>query len=122
MSYEFYKVLHILGVALLFLALGGLAGHGLNGGDRSTNKARGLMVGTHGLALVLLLVAGFGMLAKGPGGGTMLPGWIHPKLLIWLLLGAALMPLQRRPALARPLWILLPLLAAAAGYLALTHG
>lgn len=123
MSYEFYKILHFVGIALLFLAFGALAGHGLNGGTRETNKARGLIVGTHGLALALILVAGFGMLAKlaGQSGGSFLPGWVHPKLLIWLLLGAALMPLQRRPALARPLWLLLPLLAAAAAYIAISH-
>ncbi len=120
MSYEFYKVLHILGIALVFIAFGGLAGHGLNGGTRETNKARGMMVATHGVGLLLILVAGFGMLAKvaGQSGGSMLPGWIHPKLLIWLLLGAAIMPLQRRPGLARALWWLLPLLAAASAYFA----
>ncbi|MEZ4382500.1 MAG: hypothetical protein R3A79_14280 [Nannocystaceae bacterium] len=120
MSYEFYKALHILGIALLFLSLGGLAGHALNGGTKETNKGRGLMVASHGIALLLILVAGFGMLAK-MGGSSMLPGWIHPKLLIWLLMGAALMPLQRKPELAKPLWFLLPILAMAAGYLALTH-
>ncbi|MCB9570334.1 MAG: hypothetical protein H6710_24510 [Myxococcales bacterium] len=120
MSYEFYKTLHILGIAMLFLAFGGLAGHALNGGTRETNRARGLMVASHGLGLILILVAGFGMLAK-MGGSNMFPGWIHPKLLIWLLMGAAIMPLQRKPSLARPLWTILPLLALAAAYLALHH-
>ncbi len=121
MSYEFYKALHILGIALLFLAFGGLAGHALNGGTKETNKARGLMLASHGIGLVLILVAGFGMLAKMGGSGGMFPSWIHPKLLIWLLLGAATMPLQRKNALAKPLWFVLPLLALTAAYLALSH-
>jgi hypothetical protein len=119
MSYEFYKALHILGIALLFLAFGGLAGHALNGGTKDTNKARGLMLASHGLGLVLILVAGFGMLAK--TGGGMLPGWVHPKLLIWLLLGAATLPLQRKTAMAKPMWFVLPLLAVTAAYLAISH-
>ena len=120
MSYEFYKALHILGIALLFLAFGGLAGHALNGGTRESNKARGFMLASHGTGLLHLHVAGFGMLAK--TGGGMLPGWIHPKLLIWLILGAATLPLQRKTAMAKPMWFILPLLAVTAAYLAITHG
>ena len=119
MSYEFYKALHILGIALLFLAFGGLAGHALNGGTREDNRARGLMLASHGLGLLLLLVAGFGMLAK--IGGGMFPSWVHPKLLIWLLFAAATMPLQRKSAMAKPLWFVLPLLALVAAYIALSH-
>jgi len=120
MSYEFYKALHILGIALLFLAFGGLAGHALNGGTREGNTSRGLMLASHGIGLVLILVAGFGMLAK-KGSPTMFPGWLHPKLLIWLLLAAATMPLQRKTAMAKPLWFIMPLLAAVAAYIAVSH-
>ena len=37
MSYEVYLVLHVTGVLLTFVALGGAALHSLNGGTRDTN-------------------------------------------------------------------------------------
>lgn len=121
MSYEFYKALHILGIALLFISLGGLAGHALNGGTKETNKGRGLMVASHGIGLLLILVAGFGMLAKL---GMMSPGswggWVHAKITLWIALGAAVALVYRGPALARALWVVVPILAAMAGWLALT--
>ena len=34
LPYGFYKVLHILGIALTLVALGGMTVHALNGGSR----------------------------------------------------------------------------------------
>ena len=119
MTFEVFKTLHILGIALVFLAFGGLIAHTINGGTRETNKKRGLMVATHGLGLVLIIGAGFGMLSL--SSPTLFPGWIHPKLLIWLLLGGLLAPAQRSPKFAAALWWIVPLLATVAGFLAITH-
>jgi hypothetical protein len=118
MPYEIYKVLHILGITLVFMALGGAALHAGNGGTRETNPGRGIVASVHGVGMLVILVAGFGMLAKIGGG---LPGWIHPKLLIWLLLGAAPVLIARKPGSARFMWIVLPLLAAVAAYLGINH-
>ena len=71
------------------------------------------------VALMLCLVAGFGMLAKN-GGDGMLPGWVHPKLVIWILLGALPMYLKRNGPMVKVLWLLLPLLAFTAAAIALT--
>ena len=69
------------------------------------------------LGLVLLLVGGFGMLAK--LGVSGIPGWVHPKILIWVLLGLAVAVPYRKPELARPLWFAAPILALIAAYLGL---
>lgn len=118
-SYELYLVLHIVGIVLLFMAIGALAFHGIAGGTRETNPARGLVAATHGIGTLLVVVAGFGMLQVKYGGA--LPGWIHPKLLAWILLAAAPAVLGRKPGAGRLVWILAPALALLAAYFALHH-
>ncbi len=117
---DFYEILHIVGIAMLFVAIGGVSVHAANGGTKSTSSTRPLVGSVHGLGSLLILVGGFGMLARmgfQHGGGF--PGWIIGKMIIWLVLSAIVLLPYRRPALARPFLLLLPLLAGAAVYLAL---
>ena len=88
MSYEFYKVLHIFSVLLLFMALGTLAASATSG-KGSTRRFAAI---GHGVALVLILIAGFGLLAKLRMFGS-IPGWVIVKLGIWSMLGVAAVPL-----------------------------
>lgn len=117
MSYEFYRLVHFVGLAAVFVALGGATLHAINGGTHETNRARGLMAATHGVGLLLVLVAGFGMLAKHNLG---MGGWVHAKLTLWVLLGALVAVPLRMPGAARALWFVLPLLLALGGWLAVT--
>lgn len=118
-SYELFQTLHILGIALLFMALGALAFHGIAGGTRETNPVRGLVAATHGVGLLLLVIAGFGMLHFKYGGA--MPGWVHPKLLAWILLAAAPVLVSRKPGTGRLLWFVAPLLALLAAHFGLHH-
>ena len=119
LSHQFYNVVHILGIVLLVMALGGMALHAANGGTRRENAARGLIAALHGIGAFLILLGGFGMLARlGAMHGSGFPGWIWVKLVIWVLLGAAALLPYRRPALARPLLFVVPGLAAVAAYMA----
>lgn len=119
-SHQLYNVVHILGILLVFVALGGLVLHAANGGTRATNGGRRLVAITHGLGLFLVLLGGFGMLARlGVMHGQGFPGWIWGKLTIWVLLGAALMVPYRYPGAGRLLWFVVPLLGATAAYLAI---
>lgn len=113
MSYELYKLLHLLGILITFMALGGLA-LAAAGGNRSGGGALGAV--THGLGLVIVLVSGFGLLARLGAG---FPLWVVLKLVIWLLLGAALVVLKRAPSLARVMWVVIPLLGGLAAWLVL---
>ena len=79
-----YKLLHIAGVMGLFLSLGALLA--------AKESLKGAVIG-HGVSLFVILVAGFGMQAKGAFG---FPGWMIAKLAIWLLLGAFLVVAKRR--------------------------
>jgi hypothetical protein len=117
-SYGVYRMLHLLGILFLFVAIGGVALHAANGGTKATSRTRGLVAATHGLALFVILLGGFGMLARLGVAHTGFPGWVWAKFGIWVLLGVLFMLPYRFPALARPLWLLVPLLGATAAYLA----
>ena len=117
---DFYEILHILGIAMTFVAIGGVAVHAANGGKKGTSTTRTLVGMVHGLGSLLILVGGFGMLARmGFQHGSAFPLWLIGKILIWLLLSVVVLLPYRRPALAKPALLALPLLAAAAAYLAL---
>jgi hypothetical protein len=118
MSLEFYKIMHIVGLAAIIAALGGAAVHAINGGTRDTNKARGLVAATHGIGLVLMLVGGFGMLAK-LGIMAAMPGWVYAKLALWLVVGALIVIPLRKPELAKPLWLLVPVVAGLGAWMGL---
>jgi hypothetical protein len=119
MSYEFYKVLHLLGMSLVLMSLGAVLLHVINGGSKQSNTWRkGTMI-THGVGLLLLLVAGFGMLAK--LGIMGVPAWVAVKLIIWLVLGGLVAVIYKKPALAKKLWIGVPALALIAAIFGIYH-
>jgi hypothetical protein len=116
MPYEVYRVLHLFSAFLLFTSLGGLAVRGMIG-DAAGPTARKLGAITHGVAMFLVLLGGFGMLAR-LGMTSGLPGWIHAKLTIWVLLAAAVMIPKRFPHLSRPLFLIAPVLGGLAAWIA----
>lgn len=121
MSYELYKVLHLLGIMLLFASLGGLAILTLRGGeDRDVAPLRKLLTIGHGVALMVVFVAGFGLMARiGIMKGW--PTWIYAKLALWLLLGGSVALIRRTPHLGKVWLFVLPLVGAAAAWVAVTH-
>jgi hypothetical protein len=116
---DFYEILHVLGIAMLFVAIGGVAVHAANGGTKATSNTRPIVGSIHGLGALLILTGGFGMLARMGLVQGGFPGWLWGKIIIWTILSAIVLLPYRNPALARPFLFLLPLLAAAAVYLAL---
>ncbi len=116
MSYELYKVLHLVAVFGLLLALGGLTLHIMNGGSRTYPYRRFVMI-VHGVGLFVAFVAGFGLLAR-LGFTSNIPGWALAKLVIWLLLGIAPAVIYRKAQAAMLLWFVVLILAGAAAWLA----
>lgn len=117
---DFYEVVHLIGIAMLFVAIGGVTVHAANGGNKATSDTRRLVSSVHGMGALLILVGGFGMLARiGFQHGANFPGWLWTKLIIWVVLSAVVLVPYRRPDLARPLFVGLPLLAGVAVYMAL---
>ena len=117
---DFYEILHIIGIAMIFVAIGGVAVHAANGGTKSSSGTRRFVTSIHGIGALLILVGGFGMLARmGFLHGGSFPGWLWAKIIVWVILSAIFLLPYRRPTLARPLLVLLPLLAGVAVYMAL---
>lgn len=115
MSLKIYILLHLVGVIFLFLSIGALVVRAMEGGPRGiSDTARGLSGMTHGIALLVILVSGFGMLAKYP---LNFEPWVWGKLLIWLVLGSAVAFVRKMPRKAKLWWWLLPILGVLAAYL-----
>jgi hypothetical protein len=110
MSYEIYKVLHLFGLVTLFASLGALTIVPLD-------RRKPFMM-LHGIAAVIMLVAGFGLLARLQLMGSM-PGWVHAKIAIWVILGATPVILKKKPNLAFKVLLLSLLLGGAAAFLAI---
>lgn len=116
-SYSVYKVIHLLGVLMVFLSLGGVTMHAINGGGKDHTWRKPVAI-THGVGLLLALVGGFGLLARiGVMHGT-LPGWVIAKLAIWLVFAVMVGVVVRRKSLAKPFWFVTLLLGGVAAYLA----
>lgn len=114
-----YKIFHLLGILFVFAALGGLSLHALNGGSRATNASRRLVAWSYGGGLLLILVTGFGQLARLGLMGGGVPGWAWAKVAVWLAFGGLLALPYKRPGSARLLWFGGPILGAFAAYLAM---
>ncbi len=115
MSFDFYKLVHFLGLIMVFSGLGAQFVLAINGTGSKDGPGRRWVAMLHGIGLVLLLVAGFGMLAKGQ---LPIQGWVISKLAIWILLGGIGAIAARRKSMAGVMWIVALLLGLSAAYLA----
>ncbi len=114
---DVYEIVHILGIALVFTSLGGAT---LAASGTPAPGARRLASITHGIGAFLILLGGFGMLARiGFQHGSAFPLWLSGKIVIWLVLSGVVLLPYRWPRLAKPLFVAAPALAAVAVYLAL---
>lgn len=119
MSYAVYKLVHFLGIFTLIGALVAAAMHVLRGGTRADDPYRRRLMAAHGIAAFLVLVGGFGMLARMGAMHGALPDWVKLKLGLWVAVAAAIALPYRGKGPARVLLIALPLLVLAAAATAL---
>lgn len=118
----FYKTLHIFGLFLSMTSLGGIAIHAANGGTKATSRTRALTASVFGIGMLLALAGGFGQAARlGLTSTALFPGWLWSKLAIWVIVAVLSILPYRVPALARPVYLLVPLLGGIATYLAIFH-
>jgi len=82
-----YNVIHIAGVIGLFTALGSL----IATTKEASNKFGAIL---HGISMFLILLGGFGMLARLNGSPTQ--WYVTIKIVIWFLMGAALFLTKRK--------------------------
>ncbi len=102
MSPQVYQVIHLLGVLLVFSSYGGLIFSRIAQPDDRRIRKFGAI--TSGIGLFLILLGGFGLLAKLYNNTW--PTWVIVKLVIWVLLGGMIALINRRPQLGTLLyWI-----------------
>lgn len=115
MTLETYRILHILGIAMLLLGTGGML---FAPKDAPKQKLPAML---HNIGLLVIAVAGFGLMAKlGISAPHNWSIWLVLKLVVWLLAG--LMPtLVRAGTVPRPFgWIVALLLVGTAAWLGIT--
>lgn len=115
--YSVYKIIHLLGILMIFLSLGGVATNAINGGEKNHLWRKPIAI-THGLGLFLSLLGGFGLLARLGITHGGLPNWVIAKLAIWFIFAIIIGVIIRKPKLAKPLWSIMLILGATAAYLA----
>ena len=118
-SHQVYNVVHIVGIVALMAALGGAALLAMVDPERTNPGARRLVAMLHGIGAFVVLLGGFGMLARLGIAGEGFPPWLWVKLLIWGVLAMSLIVLRRRPNTARTVLIALPILGGLAAYMAI---
>ncbi len=117
MPYAFYKIIHLVGIFMIMISLGGVTAYAINGGDKASNTFRKGLGVTHGIGLVLVLVAGFGLLAR-IGVSWPWPGWVYVKVIIWLIFGVFTAVAYRMGSKGTSLWYVMIVLGGLAAYLA----
>ncbi len=100
MPIQLYHILHIVGITLIFMGYGALIARSLSGSEHPGVKKLGSI--TSGIGLLLVFVAGFALISK--MGYSFTTGWILVKLIIWLVLGALIVLINRKPGLVGKLW------------------
>lgn len=119
----FYKSLHIFGLFLSFTSLGGVAVHAANGGTKATSSTRSLTASAFGVGMLLALAGGFGQAARlGMTNTAIFPGWLWAKIAIWVIVAVLSILPYRIPALAKPIYLIVPVLGGLGAYLAIFHG
>lgn len=106
---EIYRLLHFAGIFTLLFSFGSLFI------GKNYNKSAAM---AHGVALILILVTGFGMQATL---GTGFPVWLILKLVIWVIFGGFIVMAKKRLINGFFAWIIVIVLALSAVYLAQTH-
>jgi uncharacterized membrane protein SirB2 len=106
-SYETYKVAHLLALMVLFTGLS----LQLYGAGNTLHKI------LTGVATLIVLVSGMGLMARlGISHGAAWPAWIYVKFASWFLVGVGGAVIAKRvPAARRPAyWLSLAIFAVAA--------
>jgi uncharacterized membrane protein len=120
MSHSIYLILHLIGLAMTVQAVGmaivSASRSAANGADSSAKRSIAMF---HGIGLFLLILGGFGMLAR-LAIPFPFPGWVWVKLLVWLTFGASTVMIRKRPETSAMWMVLAVVLVAIAAIMGVT--
>lgn len=113
MDYDIYKMLHFTGMIILFSGLSGMA-VSYFGGKNNFRKQLKFFGALHGIALLLLLISGFGFAGKN---AIEFPLWMNIKILFWFILGGLPVLIKQKPQNIKMYFVIIIILGIAASYL-----
>ncbi len=113
MDISFYKTLHLIGVLLLFQSLGAFLYNAMTVSEKVDERGSKMLTRLHGIAALLIVVSGGGMLAKQELFWP-LPGWVWIMIVAWIMTGICRNLVSRKPDSARMWWSLTIVLGIAA--------
>jgi uncharacterized membrane protein HdeD (DUF308 family) len=114
-SYQIYKILHLVSLFGVFMCMGALIIHGMNGGGRDHPARKWLMV-SFSVFMFLALTGGFGLVARIQTG---MQPWVYAKTLLWLIVGGYMSVIVRKPQWAKANWFVMLLLGITGAWIAL---
>ncbi|MDP6441536.1 MAG: hypothetical protein QF482_02940 [Candidatus Poseidoniia archaeon] len=122
LSYTVYKLMHIFGAFLIVAVYAALGLWVMNERSLEENKYEKLGLAAHGIGLLLVVLAGFGMLASlYPEDSLMSFGWVHVKLTLWLMLGGGITLLRKKPEHASTILLVALLVTTLAAAIGVNH-
>jgi uncharacterized membrane protein SirB2 len=93
MDYLSYKAFHIVSIVILFISFGFLVATSVGGSSPQLKKWSLI---SHGVSWVLVLISAFGLVGA-LGLEKDFPNWAKGKFFVWILLGAMVYPIKKRP-------------------------
>lgn len=114
MPYEFYKILHLAGLIVLISVVSALIYRTWADNNAPIKGKRFLMV-LHGIAVVVMLVSGFGLLAR-LGIMSSWPTWVWIKLAAWFFVIVSPSLVMRVPSSRKFMWWLFPAVLIATAF------
>ena len=98
---------------MLFMGYGALLARSIVRNDSKELKRLGSI--TSGIGLVLIFIAGFGLMAKLYNNSFQ--SWMLVKIIIWLALGGIIVLINRVPSIAKLIWWGMIAMGALAAYM-----
>jgi hypothetical protein len=103
MPYEIYKIIHLTGIFLLISGLM-MAYAMTSSGYALAGQIKKFSFAAHGTGLALILISGFGLLAR-LGLAREMPMWAYVKFAIWGVFAIFISILKRKGQLGWPLYV-----------------
>ncbi len=120
LTYSTYKLLHVAAIFLMLSGVGGVWALKAASDSQNYPKLRKLLMTIHGIAMFLILLGGFGTMAR-LGISMPWPTWIWIKLVIWIVLGGLPVLLSKGSGASKALFFLAPVFAAVAAWAAINQ-
>lgn len=114
LSLEIYKILHIGSLVATLGAQAAMIG-AISGGNLKKDGAIKFFSAVHGIGMVLLLISGFGMLAR--LNYTSWPLWFYFKIALYLVVGGLMALIFRQGKLKYLLFMFIITFASIGAYL-----